>query len=266
MTTSSPAFRPRATRTLGGSLLLAAFLLGGCGDDDKNNNNNGGGNASTAYVGLLASTDGQTGPLDLTFASPVSAPPTPLEPGSGPMTLSALAVNVTGTLRLGSGPLVNVTGVLDDNDALAMSGGGYTLFGDLEHGMIVGGFSGPGPVSGSLIAASSTDGSPALALCGTFAGTNYDSDPPSEDFGTFNLVIAGTSVLGVAVGSEGDAIPLQGTATSSTITINMSSAEGTITATGEYDEFGVGGAYTVKVGTFTLSEGSFSGGTCDQPT
>ncbi len=128
------------------SLALSATVLIGCSDDDNNNGGGGGSNASTDYVGLLASTDGQNGPLNLTFASPVAAPPAPMDAGAGPSLSSGAPVNVTGTLQLGGGAIVSISGVIDD-DFLTMTGGGYDLFGDLLNGLITGQFTGPG-VSG----------------------------------------------------------------------------------------------------------------------
>jgi hypothetical protein len=173
------AFRSLATRALCGTLVLAAFGLAAC-SDDSTDNNGGGGNASTDYVGLLASTNGQTGPLNLTFAIPVAAPPALQEPGSGPSLSSGAPAIVTGTLQLGAGPVVTITGVLDDNDVLAMSGGGYDLLGDLDDGLITGGFTNAGIVliEGAFVAASSTEGSPAYAFCGTFEGQDAGDPPP----------------------------------------------------------------------------------------
>lgn len=247
------------------SLALSATLLTGCSDDNNDSNGGGGGNASTDYVGLLASTDGQTGPLNLTFASPVKAPP---PPGTGP-SLSSAAVTVTGTLSLGGGPLINITGMLDDNDVLTMSGGGYDLLGDLQNGIITGGFTNPGIVlvEGAFVAASNSDGSPAHAFCGTFEGQDA-GDPPTPSSGTFNLVVAGGVAAGVAVDAEGTALPIQGTSTASSISINQTDPDsgGNLTATGTYTSTTLSGSFTVTIGGIPYSTGTFSGSICSQST
>ncbi|MEZ4413413.1 MAG: hypothetical protein R2910_10560 [Gemmatimonadales bacterium] len=254
-----------ATRHLLCSLALTGTLLAGCSDDSSDTNTGGGPGASTSYVGLVASSSGLTGPLSITFASAVSAPQSrrSREPGlPGP---AAHAVNATGTVSLGGGAPVALTGTLDGGN-LNMTGGGWTITGTVQNGQLTGLFTAPGPADGTAIAASSTGSAPAIALCGSFAGQNFTTDPPTEDFGSFSVVIAGTSVLGTAVGNDGGGLTFTGTATASTITINETAPEGSLTATGEYDEFGIGGEYEVKVGPAVISAGSFSGGTCEQPT
>ncbi|HEX5004633.1 MAG TPA: hypothetical protein VFV65_04915 [Gemmatimonadales bacterium] len=248
---------------LGAALLLAA-AVGACSDDD--NGGGGGPAASTSYVGLVASSDGQTGPLNLTFASAVAAPPIASSTGTGPSFSVGAVVNVTGTMQLGGGALTNIAGTLDDDDVLNMSGGGYNLFGDLVNGVVTGGFTGPG-VSGTMVAAANSESAPARAFCGTFSGTSI-GDPPSEDSGTFNLVVAAGTANGVAYDDEGQAIPLQGTSTSSSVSISLTDADsgGTLTATGDYDATGIEGTYTVKLGGVTISSGSFFGGICGSPT
>lgn len=170
---------------------------------DNNDNSGGGPGCSTSYVGLVASSSGLTGPLSITFASAV--------------------VNATGTVSLGPGAPVAISGALDGG-SLNMTGGGWTTTGTPQNGELGGTFTAPGPADG--------------------------------------IVIAGTSV----VGSGGSGIIFSGTATASTIMVNETAPEGSLTATGEYDEFGIGGSYAVKVGAVTISAGGLSGGTCEQPT
>ena len=242
-------------------LFLLAVAAGGC-SDDSSDNSGGGPGASTTYEGLLAALDGQTGPLSITFASAVAAPPQ--QAGAGPDLVAGAPVDATGTLQLGGSGVVALTGTVD-GDAVNLSGGGWTLTGTLSNGLISGTFTGPG-AAGSWIAAAGSTTNPAIALCGSFSALDYTTNPPGEDFGSFSVVIAKPVVLGVAVGSEGEATNFTGTATASTITINLTTPEGTLQATGEYDEFGIGGSFEVLVGGQTISDGSFSGGTCEQPT
>ena len=67
MTKTGFAFR----RITAASILLLGVSLGACSDDD-NNDNGGGLPAATNYAGFVASTDGQTGPLSIVFASAVA--------------------------------------------------------------------------------------------------------------------------------------------------------------------------------------------------
>jgi len=242
-------------------LFLLAVAAGGC-SDDSSNNPGGGPGASTTYEGLLAAENGLTGPLSITFASAVAAPPQ--QAGAGPDLVASAPVEATGTLQLGGSGVVALTGTVD-GDAVNLSGGGWILTGTLSNGLITGTFTGPGAI-GSWIAAGGSASSPAIALCGSFSSLDYTSNPPGEDFGSFSVVIARPAVLGVAVGSDGTTINFSGTATASTITINLTTPQGTLNATGEYDAFGIGGTFEVLVGSQVISDGSFSGGTCEQPT
>ena len=260
MTRTAFAFR----RITAASILLLGVSLGACSDDDDDDDG-GGSTAATDYVGLVSSTDGQTGPLDITFESAVSAPPVLQEPGAGPSRSSGAPVNATGTVALGGNAPVAITGTLDGG-ALNMTGTGWTLAGTLSNGKLTGTFTAPGPANGTLVAAGSTAGTPAIALCGSYAGQDFTTNPPEDDFGTFSLVIAGTSVLGTVVSDGGSVLSFTGTATASTVTITATQGSLTLTASGEYDEFGVGGSYAIKYGSTTVNAGSFSGGTCDSPT
>jgi len=241
-------------------LFLLAVAAGGC-SDDSSNNPGGGPGASTTYEGLLAAENGLTGPLSITFASAVAAPSQ--QAGAGPELAAAAPVAATGTLQLGGSGVVALTGTVD-GDAVNLSGGGYVLTGMLSGGTITGTFTGPGVV-GSWVAAGGSTSNPAIALCGSFSSLDYTENPPTEDFGSFSVVIARPVVLGLAVGSDGTTINLAGTATASTITINLTTPQGTLNATGEYDAFGIGGTFEVLVGGQVITDGSFSGGTCEQP-
>ena len=147
-----------------------------------------------------------------------------------------------------------------------MSGGGWTLTGNLADGQITGTFTGPSAIAGSLVALSSTDGVPAAAYCGYYEGLDNTDDPPSEDFGTFSAVIAGDIVIGTVVTEGGDVIDFTGSATATSFTIEEVVEAGTLNASGTYDDTGVDGDYTIKAGTFTASEGGFYGYVCGAAT
>ncbi len=244
-------------RLAAAAFLLLGAVVSGCSDD---NNDDGGDNnlpAASAYVGFVASTDGQTGPLNITFASPVSAPP--VVPGgvTGPSLSSGAPVNATGTVSLGGAP-VAISGTLDGG-TLNMSGGGWTLTGSLLNGMLVGTFTAPGGVTGSLSAVASASGSPAKAFCGYFEGSDLTIDPPEAVYGSFSVVIAGDVVLGTAVSEGGNVIDFSGTATATSFTITKTTTEGTLSASGTYDADGTEGTWNTKVGSVTVQTGGFVG-------
>jgi len=263
MTDRISAVPPRIQRLAVASTLAFVLMLGACSDSNSNNNGGGGGggNASTDYPGLVASSDGQTGPLSITFASAVSAPPISTEPGTGPSLAGGASASATGTVSLGGGAVVPISGSVT-NGALSMSGGGWTLTGTLLDGKITGTFTAPGGVTGSLAAISSTSGAPALAFCGTFSGTDVTTNPPSADLGTFSAVVAGTIVLGTAVGDGGTVVDFSGTATTTAFTVSKTTTQGTLSAAGTYNATSTSGTYNVKVGGATVTSGTFTGNLC----
>jgi hypothetical protein len=246
-------------RLAAASILVLAAAVGACSDS----NNDNGGNpspASTDYVGLLASTDGDTGPLSITFASPVAAPPAP-QTATGPSFSSGAPVNATGTVSLGGSAPVAISGSVNGG-ALSMTGGGWTLTGTLLDGKITGTFTGPGGVSGSLAAISSTEGSPALAFCGTFTGTDVTTNPPSPDLGTFSAVVAGTVVLGTAVGDGGTVTDFSGSATATSFTVSKTQGTVLLSASGTYNATSTNGTYNIKVSGVVATSGTFTGSIC----
>lgn len=243
------------------SILLLGAAVGACSDDNTDNGGGGTLPGSTTYVGLVASSNGQTGPLDITFASAVSAPPAQQNTPTGPAFAGGAPVSATGTVSIGGGAPVAISGTVNAG-ALSMSGGGWTLTGTLLNGVITGTFTGPGGVSGSLSAISSTSGSPALAFCGTFTGQDVTTNPPSADLGTFSAVVAGTVVLGTAVGDGGTVTDFSGTATATSFTVSKTQGTATLSASGTYSSTSTNGTYNVKVGSVTASSGTFAGGIC----
>jgi len=240
------------------SLLAVAVGVAGCGDDDDGGGDDNGLPASTSYAGFVSSTDGQTGPLSITFASAVAAPPMQLASGTGPTFSSGAPVNATGTVSIGGGAPVAITGNIEGG-TLTMTGGGWTLNGSLLNGMIVGTFTGPGGISGSLSAVSSTEGSPAKTYCGYFEGSDLTEDPPTAEYGTFSMVIAGDVLLGTAVSDGGDVIDFTGTATATSITVHMVNSQGELNASGTYGADGAEGQYNTKVSGVTVGTGAWVG-------
>ncbi len=253
MTKTGFAFR----RITAASILLLGVSLGACSDDD-NDDGGGGLPAATNYAGFVASTDGQTGPLSIVFASAVAAPPVYSAGGTGPSYSSGAPVNATGTVSIGGGAAVPITGTIEGG-TLNMTGAGWTLTGSLLNGMLVGTFTAPGGVTGSLSAVASAEGSPAQAFCGYFEGSDLTIDPPEAVYGTFSVVIAGDVLLGTAVSEGGNVIDFTGTATSTTFTIHMVDGQGELNASGTYDANGTEGTYNTKVSGITVQTGGFVG-------
>jgi hypothetical protein len=242
--------------------ILAALVVAGlaCGGD--------GGSGptslapSTTYRGIITASDGATAGLVLTFSSAVAI-------RVGPASADALVVvPVTGVATIPGGGTVSLTGTLDGN-ALSLTGGGYSLTGTLSRGQFSGTFTGPGGASGSFAALSSTDATPAYPYCGTFSGTITPGNV-TED-GSFNMVVAGTVLYGASAGSGGgDVVGFRGSASAGTngttvISINQTTAQGTVRADGTIsaDYSTVSGTFQASVaGEGGVNNGTFEGSLC----
>jgi len=248
-------------RLAAASILLLAAAVGACSDS----NDNGGSTglpASTTYVGLVASITGETGPLDIVFASAVNAPPAPQPAGTGPSFAGSAPINATATMALGGSGLINLTGTLDAG-VLHMTGSGWTLDGVLDAGKITGTFTGPGGEAGSMSALSSSSGDPAVAYCGTFSGVDH-TDGDSPDNGTFSVVLVSNVLLGTAVSDGGSATDFSGTAGASTFSFTHTESVGKLVVTGNYNADSTWGDYhTNPTGSsLVASEGTFKGYPC----
>lgn len=239
------------------ALFGLAFGAAACSDDDDNGDDPGL-PAATNYAGFVASTDGQTGPLNIVFASPVAAPPRVSAGATGPSFSSSAPVAATGTVSIGGGAAVAITGSVEGG-TLTMTGGGWTLNGSLLNGMLVGTFTGPGGITGSLSAVASAEGSPAKTYCGYFEGSDLTTDPPEAVSGTFSLVIAGDVLLGTAVSDGGNVIDFTGTATATSINVHMVDGQGELNASGTYDAESAEGQFNTKVSGVTVQTGAFVG-------
>ena len=245
-------------RLVAGSVLLLGAAVGACSDD-----NNDGGNtglpASTDYAGFVSSSTGGFGPLSITFASAVKAPPVGGMGGTGPSFSSAAPVAAAGTVSINGGAPVALTGTVDAG-TLHMEGGGWVLDGTLLNGMITGTFTAPGGVTGSLSAVSSADGSPAAAYCGYYEGEDLTNATTVS--GTFSMVIAGTVVLGTAVDADNeDPLDFAGVANQSagTFTVDMSANGGKLVVDGSFDETEAWGTFDTYLGSTHVQQGAFIG-------
>jgi hypothetical protein len=244
-------------RLAAASIFGLALAVGACSDD--NNDNNSGLPAATTYAGFVASTNGQLGPLAITFASPVAAPPINPSAGTGPSFSSGAPVAANGTVSINGGAAVAISGTLDGG-TLNMTGAGWTLTGSLLNGQIVGTFTAPGGVTGSLSAVASSADSPAKTYCGYYEGTDLTNDPPTTVSGTFSVVIAGDILLGTAVDDEDQTVfDFSGTATSTGFNVHEVVTGGELNATGTYDADHAEGTFNTKAGSTTVTTGAFVG-------
>ncbi|HEX5004634.1 MAG TPA: hypothetical protein VFV65_04920 [Gemmatimonadales bacterium] len=261
----------RATWRALAPLVAVAFLTTACGSDSDAGS--GGLPPSTTYAGFVATSVGQTGPLNLTFATPVAAPPGAQPTGTGPALANGAPVNVSGTMQVGGSPIITVEGTIDGEIFEALTDGGWTLAGTLEDGLLIGALDGPGTSSGFLVAASSSPGVPATGYCGTFLGEDTEA-PDTGLIGTFSLTIAGGVIAGVMyrwpsmppapIYADTIAVHFAGTATPSDISVSQTDpyTQHLFTVDGTYDETGVSGSFHESKGEVPYSFGTFTGTPC----
>jgi hypothetical protein len=193
---------------------LAALVTLGCGGSSNSTPPP----TTTDFTGTFVANDGTNGVLNLTFAGTVSAA---LTADSTSVAATTSTVNVTGTLTLGS-QTIPLTGTYDPTThSFTVSGGGYTLNGQITTSGIVGTFTGPSN-SGNFtaLAGSSTT---VTVYCGTYTGSSVG--------GTWNIVQNGTTLNGVASGNP--SVTLTGTVSGNSMSITWvtGSASGTISGT-----------------------------------
>jgi len=242
---------------------LATVIVAGLACGDSGGSGPSGLKPSTDYHGVITASDGTTAGLVLTFSSAVA-----IRTVASPAADVAFAViPVTGVVTLPGGGTVNLSGTLDGN-ALSMTGGGYTLTGTLKNGSFTGTFTGPGGTSGTFAALSSTDVTPAYAYCGTFVGVITPGN--IEEDGSFNMVVAGKILSGISTSSGGDIVGFTGRAAAgpngtTTITVDQTSAQGSITADGTITaDYGtVSGTFQASVADEVgVNNGTFEGSLC----
>lgn len=247
-------------RTILHSALAIGIVAGlACGDG-------GGGPSglkpSTEYHGVITGNDGTSAGLVLTFTESVSLNALPA--GGA---IAYAAVPAAGLIIVPGQDPISLEGTLDGS-ALSMTGGGFTLTGTLKNGKLTGDVTGPGDLAGSFAALSSTEAAPAYAYCGTYSGIITPGN--IEEDGTFNLVVAGSILSGGSSSSGGDIVTFTGRAAAgtngtTTITVNQSSAQGTVKADGTIsaDHSTIGGTFQASVaGEGGVNNGTFEGTRC----
>lgn len=262
-----PAHHIRVSATV-----ALVFCTGACGSDSDAGDD--GLPASTTYAGFVATSVGQTGPLNLAFAAPVAAPPATHHAGTGPDLASTGPVSVSGTMQLGGGPVINIAGTLDAGALEATTDGGYTLTATLDAGVLTGGLEGPGTITGHLVAASSGESSPVRAFCGAFDGEDTDAANTAVT-GTFSVAMAGGRAAGALYFWTADgpgvfeydtlSVFFAGTSTSSTLAVAQTDplSGHLFTVTGNYDATTLSGSLREVDGEVPYLFGDFTGTACD---
>jgi hypothetical protein len=205
------------------ALLLFGLAIAGC-KKDEGPTNNGQTPTTTTYVGTIASGT-ESGSITVAVSLGKS---------------NGISGGVSGTLKLvrPSAATISLSGTFSNN-ALSVSGGGYTFAGTLTGGTIAGSYAGPNGI-GTFTTQSSTNNS-AQVYAGTFTST-----VAGQPSGTFNLVINGTVITGLAITSDNQTtVYLAGTLSGTTITIrdassNTGIATGTLSGTTVSGSFDAG--------------------------
>ena len=153
----------------------------------------------------------------------------------------AISVTVEGSEATGTFTTTKTTPELSGSynastGALLLSGGGYTFTGILAGAVISGTWTGPNGTGGSFTTTLSSGAGAVAVYCGTFDGT--------EDDGTLNVVIRGTSLTGLAVGTDGDATELGGSVDGSDVTVWVADAPSEVVATGVIEGTSLTGTFS----------------------
>jgi hypothetical protein len=243
--------------------LLTLLGLAACGGGSGG----GGGTApnppSTTYSGFLTADDGSSAGLALTFASAVAI-------RSGEARLAA-PVAVTGVATLVGGGTVNLSGSVDAGNFTA-TGGGLTLTGTLESGVINGRFTGPSGLGGGFAAVSTSASHPVYVFCGRYTGTLVEGGTES---GNFHALVSGKDLVGDILPdgftADGSLTGFLGAAAAQTdnsikVSVDIVAGDESLTADGTINaaKDAVGGTYSKRFPGLAgqSSDGNFSGAKC----
>ena len=235
----------------------------------------GGGSQSTQLSGtFINATEG--GFMDLTIQSAVLAPARPAP------SMGQHAVQATGTLHLEGGGTIPLAGYYNpETDTLVVTGtavgasgvrpaagGGlptYSFIGVYDASGIngiVGQYLGPyGPGFFGCAVGGTND---VKVYCGQFQNEAMDAS------GRWNLIVVGTNVVGIAISTENDEFPFEGTVsgTGTSLTINLAAddgAGGTLSATGTLDTTTntiSNGSWTTYLNDTPVDNGTWDGALC----
>lgn len=211
-------------------LVVFAALVAGCKKDD-NPVTPGSGSTTTTLSGTLAgSASGtpQSGRLTLSF------PTAKLSAATGDTAI------VSGYLYMSTGDTITLSGYyIRSTGYLYVSGGGYTISGNLTDGRLSASYTGPGGASGAVEAGASGSGHTIVVYCGSYQETSGGSSS-----GTFNMVVDGTSAT--VITSNGDRF--YGTVADGVVTIYIEGTSGSVLASGTVSGTHASGSYAVPGG------------------
>jgi len=194
--------------------------LFGCSGDDSNGapSEQMGVTGEGSYKGLLSGGT-ESGVLQVSVGEGTS--PRSLNPqaeGDAPLVVS-------GTLTIGAGAPIELTGTYDPSiGAFSVSGGGYALSGAATSQGITGSYTGPN--GGGAFAIQATSSGTVSLFCGTFAG---------DSSGTWNLIgVEGGAASGAWASAEGSSGAFAGAWKNGSITLTsqLVTATGSLSATG----------------------------------
>ena len=121
--------------------VIAALAIAACGGGGATAPKNP--SAPTNFEGVIAGSADESGVIALTTAA-TTATVTIHIVSTAQAAEAAVVLNLTGTLRIGNGANISLTGSFDaPTGAIAASGGGYTFIGILSTGAMTGTYSGP---------------------------------------------------------------------------------------------------------------------------
>ena len=225
--------------------VLVALTMGAaaCGDATGGSP----GTTSTTFEGIIAGDSASgllSGKISLTIetASLGVGSPTLVYERTG----AAASVNVTGTLTLVGGTIINLTGSYDTGaHTLSIAGGGYTFTGTFSGGVLSGTFTTPGGGTGSFSTATPTGGGAVYSFCGTAVSTTK-----AGAGATFNVVFntGAASITGIAYGNH-DKIPTQlaGTLSSNNWSLSFTNGQGHPgSASGTFTSTSITGTYNIS--------------------
>lgn len=144
--------------------------------------------ASTVFKGSVAVLGGQSGTIEVSVQSAVATASRRLFTNPFVAVVHAENVTATGTLRLSGSP-TSLTGTYDTSQrALQLAGGGITVAGTAQAGVLAGTLSGAASGGFSTLAASGSD---VTTYCGTYTTNSLDY----TETGTWNIQVASNGLV-----------------------------------------------------------------------
>ena len=227
-------------------LALSALLLGGLVGCSSSDDEEVFAPVTQVLNGTFVTTGGTTGTIELMRVSQAT---------SSAGNFMAAVVDVMGSVTPAGGTATGITGTIDEEAGFfTASGGGYSLNGFFDDGLLAGGISGPGG-SGVFGALGSNSG-----MAQTFCG-DWIENGAGTPGGLFSLTVQGNNAVAIVVDfAEADAFVLSNNSVSgNSVTLAAFPEQGIpLQATGTLTGASVSGTWTSSDGIGTTS-GTFQG-------